>query len=218
VDEFPRPEAAHLGDHHGEQRVGGDVERHAEEDVGAPLVEVAREAPVGDVELEEHVARLERHPRQVGHVPGADDEPPRVRIASQRVEHVRELVDPPPVRPRPRAPLRAVHGTQIPVLVRPLVPDRHAVLAQVPHVRVAGQEPEQLVHHGAEVDLLGRDEREARGEIEAELAPEHAERARPRAVGLLVAALQDVSEQLEVRHHGSTLPRTAYQIHGSVPT
>ena len=50
-------EAGHLGDHVGQQRVGRDVERHAEEQVGRALVELAGAAAVGDVELEERVAR-----------------------------------------------------------------------------------------------------------------------------------------------------------------
>src|SRR5689334_19170892 len=63
VHEIARLEARHLRDHHREQRVGGDVEGHAEEDVRAPLVELAGELAVGHVELEERVARGERHAR-----------------------------------------------------------------------------------------------------------------------------------------------------------
>ena len=55
---------------------------HAEEDVGAALVELAGEPAVGDVELEQRVARRQRHRVDVRHVPGADDEAPRVGIAS----------------------------------------------------------------------------------------------------------------------------------------
>ena len=41
VDEFARLQTAHLGNHHGQKRVAGDVERHAEEDVRAALVKLA---------------------------------------------------------------------------------------------------------------------------------------------------------------------------------
>ena len=44
-----------------QQRVGRDVERHAEEDVGRALVELAGEPAVRDVELEQAVARRQRH-------------------------------------------------------------------------------------------------------------------------------------------------------------
>ena len=61
VHEVARLEVADLGHHHRQQRVGGDVERHAEEDVGGALVELAGEPAVGDVELEQRVARRQRH-------------------------------------------------------------------------------------------------------------------------------------------------------------
>ena len=44
VHEVADLEAGHLGDHVGEQGVGRDVERHAEEDVGGALVELAARA------------------------------------------------------------------------------------------------------------------------------------------------------------------------------
>ena len=41
VDELAGLKPGHLRDHHGQQRVGGDVERHAEEDIGGALIELA---------------------------------------------------------------------------------------------------------------------------------------------------------------------------------
>ena len=38
MDESSGGEVGDLGDHQGQQRIGGDVERHAKEDVGRPLV------------------------------------------------------------------------------------------------------------------------------------------------------------------------------------
>jgi hypothetical protein len=61
VDEFAGLEVADLRDHAGEQRVGGDVERDAEEEVGAALVKLATEFAVEDEELEERVAGRQRH-------------------------------------------------------------------------------------------------------------------------------------------------------------
>ena len=63
-DEVAHFEIALLRQHVSEQRVGGDVERHAEEDVGAALVQLAAQASVRHVELEERVARHERHLRR----------------------------------------------------------------------------------------------------------------------------------------------------------
>ena len=43
------------------ERIGGDVERHAEEQVGAALVKLAAQLAVADVKLEEHMAGRQRH-------------------------------------------------------------------------------------------------------------------------------------------------------------
>ena len=48
-------QAGHLSHHHRQQRIGGDVERHAEEDVGGPLIEVTGKPPLRDVELKQHM-------------------------------------------------------------------------------------------------------------------------------------------------------------------
>ena len=61
VHEVAGFQAAHLRHHHGEQGVAGDVERHAEEDVGAALVELAGELAVRHIELEEGMAGRQRH-------------------------------------------------------------------------------------------------------------------------------------------------------------
>jgi hypothetical protein len=74
VHEIAHAQAGGLRHHVGQQRVAGDVERHAEEDVAAALVKLAAELAVGHVELEQRVAWHQRHLRQVGHVPGADDQ------------------------------------------------------------------------------------------------------------------------------------------------
>src|SRR6267142_2642416 len=52
-DELAGLEAGDLRHHQRQQRVGGDVEGHAEEYVGAALVHLAGELALGDVELEE---------------------------------------------------------------------------------------------------------------------------------------------------------------------
>ena len=107
------------------------------------------------------MARHERHLLQLADVPGADDDAPRIRDCAQLLDDLRDLVDAAPVRRRPCAPLLAVDRPELAVLVRPLIPDGHAVLAQPGDVGLAAQEPQQLVDHRAHVDLLGGDEREA---------------------------------------------------------
>ena len=41
VNKIARDQIDHLRDHHGEQRVGGNVEWDAEEQIGAPLIKLA---------------------------------------------------------------------------------------------------------------------------------------------------------------------------------
>src|SRR5262249_32644437 len=71
-DELTHAEIALLRYEVRQERVRGDVERHAEKDVGAALVELTGKPPVRDVELEEGVTRRELHARDVRHVPGRD--------------------------------------------------------------------------------------------------------------------------------------------------
>src|SRR5204863_9236895 len=49
VNEFARLEIADLRDHHREQRIRRDVERHAQEEIGAALVELAAERVVAHI-------------------------------------------------------------------------------------------------------------------------------------------------------------------------
>jgi hypothetical protein len=115
----PGFEARHL--HHGQQRIAGDVERHAEEDVGAALVELAGELAVGDVELEEAwqggSAILSSSP-----VPGRDDDAARIRIVLDVIHHVWIWSMTSPVGRRPGAPLLAVDRPEIAVARRPTRP------------------------------------------------------------------------------------------------
>ena len=61
VNEFGRCETTDLCDHPREQRVGGDVERHAEEKIGAALVKLAAQLSVLHTKLKKNVTRRQRH-------------------------------------------------------------------------------------------------------------------------------------------------------------
>ena len=69
VDKGARLEPADLGHHVGEQRIGGDVKRNAKEHIGASLVELTVEFAIRHMELEEGVARHERHLIQFTNIP-----------------------------------------------------------------------------------------------------------------------------------------------------
>ena len=196
VHEIAVLQSAHLRHHHGEQRIAGDVERHAEENVRAALVELARELAVRHVELEEGVAGRQRHLVQLAHVPGRDDDAARIGIVPDLIDRDFDLVDHAAVHRFPRTPLLAVHRAEFAVLIGPLIPDGDAVVFQVFDVGAALQEPQQLMDDGFQVALLGGDQRETFGEVEAHLVAEHAGGAGAGAVGFMGAVVQHVLHQI----------------------
>ena len=89
-----------------------------------------------------------------------------------------------------------IHRTKITILIRPLVPDAHAIVLQVLHIGVASQEPQQLVNDGFQVKLLGGETGESLLEIEKHLMAKHADGACARAVAFLYALREDTVEQV----------------------
>jgi hypothetical protein len=173
-DEFAGLESGLLRQHAGQQRVGGDVERNAQEHVRGALVQLAGELAVRDVELEERVAGRQCHVLELAHVPGRDDVPARVRVRFKALHKLGDLVNVTAVRGRPAPPLDAVDRPEFTLRIGPLVPDGYALVLHPLHVGVAAEEPEQLDGHGLEVHPLGGDQREAFAQIEADLAAENA--------------------------------------------
>ena len=148
-DEITDLQIALLRHHMHQQRIAGDIERQAEEHIAGTLIQLAGELAVGDVELEEGVARRQRHFIQLADVPCRDDDPAGVRVVFQLVHHRADLVDMAAVRRRPGTPLFAVDRPQVAILIRPLVPDGDVVLVQIGDVGVALQEPQQFMDDGA---------------------------------------------------------------------
>src|SRR3954467_14407270 len=103
----------------GEQRIAGNIERNAEEDVGAALVELEIEPARRDLGLEQAVAGSERHLRDLAGVPGGDDLPARRGVPADQLDEARNLVDVAAARRLPVAPLLAVDGAKVAVLVGP---------------------------------------------------------------------------------------------------
>ncbi len=56
-----------------EQRVGGDIERNAQEEVGTALVELAGQLTISHVELEQGVTGRQGHFIYFGRIPGGND-------------------------------------------------------------------------------------------------------------------------------------------------
>ena len=209
VDEVARFVVEGLGDHHGEEGVGGDVEGDAEEEVGAALVELAGEAGalavlfgLVDVELEEEVAGREGHLVDLPDVPGGDEMAAGVGVVLEAVHEAGDLVDGRSVLGLPGAPLLSVDGAEFAMFIGPIVPDADAVFLEVGDVGVAFEEPEEFVDDGAEVEFFGGEAGESVPEVEAGLAAEDREGAGAGAVGAFFAMLKDIPEEVEVLLHG----------------
>ena len=113
-----------------------------------------------------------------------------------------DLVDVAAVGRLPVAPLLAVDRAEIAVLVGPFVPDADLALLQPADVGVAAQEPEQFDDDRSQVQLLGRQQREAVGEVEAHLRAEQRQGAGAGAVLLLDAFVEDPLHEVEILAHG----------------
>ena len=113
MHEITRTQTALLRDHHRQQGVRSDVERHAQKRIGAPLVKLTRKAPSGHVKLKQHMTGRQRHIVHLGHVPRRYQHPPRIGAVFDLVDHLPDLVDTPSVGLGPAAPLITVHMVQI---------------------------------------------------------------------------------------------------------
>src|SRR5262245_66367170 len=93
VYEIARLVADHLRHHLREQRIGCDIEWHAEENIRRTLIELTRQFALGDIKLEKAVARRQCHLVDLGRIPSGNDEPPRIGIALDHRDDVADLVD-----------------------------------------------------------------------------------------------------------------------------
>src|SRR5205085_10949157 len=118
-------------------------------------------------------------------VPGRHDLPARISVLADQLDQVRDLVDTPAISCFPVTPLLPIDWSQIAVLIRPLVPDADVAILQPVDVGVASDEPENFDNDRAQVQLLGRQQRETLGEIEPHLRPEPRQRPRTGPVFLL---------------------------------
>ena len=177
MDELARLQPADLCDHHREERVGRDVERYAQKDVGTTLIELAGELSVGDVELEQTVAGGQSHLIDLGGVPGGHQHPSGVRIPLNCVDDHRKLVDGPSIRSRPGTPLMPINRAQVAVLIGPFIPDGDTVVLEILHVRISGDEPQELIDDRLQMYLFCRKEGKAFRQVEPHLVTEHALRA-----------------------------------------
>ena len=203
VDELAGSQIADLGHHHGEESVGCDVEGNAEEKICAALVELAAEASVGDVELEQGMAWRERHLTDLSGVPSRYDEASAVRLRLDHLHDLGDLIDVGSVWGLPIGPLGPVNATQASVGFCPFIPDGDALLLEGFDVGVSAKEPEQLVDDAFEVELFGCEQGKALLQIEPDLRAKHGTCACTGTIRFDVSVGQDVFEEVEISFHAA---------------
>ena len=110
MHEIAHLKTAHLSHHVSQERVTGDIEGHAQEQIGAALIELATELPLTDVKLEKRVAGRQRHGIHLGRIPGADDEPATVGVLANLRDDLIDLMNRTSISPAPIGPLGPVHA------------------------------------------------------------------------------------------------------------
>ena len=109
----------------------------------------------------------------------------------QLVDDILYLVNDTAIVVGPGAPLVTVDGTQLAVLVGPLVPDAHAVFLQILHVGIAVEEPQQLVDDRLQVQFLRRQQRKTVLHVVTTLCAKNAQGAGTCTVTLLGTLAED---------------------------
>jgi len=88
----------------------------------------------------------QRHAIHFGRVPGGDNMTSGVWLRFYLVQDLRDLVDVASIGCGPTAPLASIHWPEISVGIGPLIPDGYTVVLQVFDIRVAFEEPKELVN------------------------------------------------------------------------
>jgi hypothetical protein len=194
-------QAADLCHHHGEQRVRGDVEGDSQKHVGTALIELTGQLAAVHIKLEQHMAGRQFHFLNVGHVPGTDYETSGIRVVLNLLNHSGDLIDVCSTGKGPGTPLVTVNRTQFSLFIGPVVPDLYVVIPQVTDVRISGEKPKKFVNDRAQMNLLGSQQGEVRGQTEACLISEHAECSRSRAILFFHAIFKNVLKQIQILTH-----------------
>ena len=155
VHEVSGFESGHLREHVREKGVAGDVERHAEEEVGAALIKLAAQSSVGrNVELKKRVAGRQGDLISLLGIPAGDEVTATGRIIFQLVDEALNLIDAIVVISAigftgctEATPLMSVDGTEVALGATefctlfgggPFIPNRDAVFVEPIVIRAAG--------------------------------------------------------------------------------
>ena len=97
MDEVSCLEPGYLSRHLQQDGIRGYVERYTNEYVGTTLVKLQAQSTVRHVKLEEGMTGRKVHIGQVCHIPGADNDAPRVRVVLDGLDGLGYLVDAAPI-------------------------------------------------------------------------------------------------------------------------
>ena len=225
VHEFAALEAANLGQHAGQERVGRDVEGDAEAHVAGSLIHLAAQSGLlvaSNIELCKDVARRQRHIFESRRVPGRHDDSSALRLVLNRLNNLRELVHAlirvvivhGLVGGAKVPPLESVNGPQVPLLTvlqsdfveefsgSISVPNLDFLVAQLLGVGLAVDEPEQLLSDSSPKDVLGGQNWKAFAQVESHLVAEFCVDASVGAVVLKLPSLNNVIDHFQILHLG----------------
>jgi hypothetical protein len=183
VNKFPWKQPANVGNHDGQQRIGRNVEWYAEEHVRTALVQLATESAVRrHVKLKKRMAWWQCHFPDFPWIPCRYYVATAERILDYPIDYVPQLINDPSVRGAPFSPLGTVHATQVPIFIRPLVPDFYAIVPQVLNIRIPADEPQEFVDDGLHCDEFRRNYRKTIPQVKTQLASKKPYGADPRSV------------------------------------
>ncbi len=202
VDELAGLEVADLSDHEGEDGVASDVEGHAQEEVGAALVELTTEFALGDEELKQAVAGWQCHLIDDSYIPGADNVSAAVGIGLDAFDELFDLINGLGSGcTLPASPLRTIDGAEVAIFICPFVPDADFVFLEITNVGVATEEPKKFMNDAAKMKLLGGDDGESCAEIIAALLAKNGIGTSARAVLTVAAVGEDFMKEALVFEH-----------------
>ena len=96
-----------------------------------------------------------------------------------------------------------LHRAQVAVFVRPFIPDPHSVLLKILDIGISGNEPQEFVYDGLEMQFFRSQHWKSFAQVKAHLMSEDTLCARTGAVGLHGSAGADTAQKFKVLFHDS---------------
>lgn len=138
-------------------------------------------------------------------VPGGDNKASAVGIFFDVLDNAFDLVDRVAVWCFPVSPLRAINAAEVAVFIRPFIPDRNVVFAQIADVCVTFKEPEEFVDDGAEVEFFCGEKRESLIQIKSFLGAKDRIGAGAGAIAFESSFFQNESKKAVILFHAVIL-------------